>query len=305
MMSDNATTVTLAQMPQQNHLWVPEDDWTGVVDRRRRRRLQNRLNQRAYRMKQKAINQFSASEGATTESTFNVLVQARNITTHSTDSPRSHSPDEPDDNDLDCHLVPQGALQFRRQFEAIAQQSFRLGSPQIEHLVSLRRLNVHRAINENIRALGMTPAWVQPDDALSIFNLSVPGSSEAQIPPSLQPTPIQRLVPHHPWLDFFPFPRMRDVMILAGDRLDEDELCRDLMAFWDTHNTGASLVVWGTPWDPRNWEATEEFVRKWRWLLVGSPELLVSTNWWRAKRGVPALRWHQLGLQWPSSHLAN
>lgn len=50
MMSDNSTTVALAQMPQQNHLWVPEDDWTGVVDRQKRRRLQNRLNQRAYRM---------------------------------------------------------------------------------------------------------------------------------------------------------------------------------------------------------------------------------------------------------------
>ncbi|PYI07002.1 hypothetical protein BO78DRAFT_367731 [Aspergillus sclerotiicarbonarius CBS 121057] len=279
-------------MPQQGNIWAAEDDWTGVTDRQRRRRLQNRLNQRTYRMKRKVIaSDTSLSREATelstaTPSTPNHVVQR-------TAYPLSHAAD-PEDNDLDCHLFPPGAVQFRRQFEAIAHQSFLLGSPQVEHLISLHRLNVHRAINENIRAIGMSPEWTKPDDALSIFNLPLPlpgDYDEERIPPSLRPTVIQRLVPHHPWLDFFPFPRMRDLMILAGDSLDDDDLCHDLMAFWDTRNTGATLVVWGEPWDPRNWEATEEFVRKWRWLLAGSPELLASTNVWRAKRGDRPLNW--------------
>lgn len=42
--------ITLASMSQQEGVWVPKDDWTGIVDRAERRKLQNRLNQRAYRM---------------------------------------------------------------------------------------------------------------------------------------------------------------------------------------------------------------------------------------------------------------
>ena len=36
-------------MRQQAGNWAPEDDWTGVTDQKERRKLQNRLNQRAYR----------------------------------------------------------------------------------------------------------------------------------------------------------------------------------------------------------------------------------------------------------------
>lgn len=143
----------------------------------------------------------------------------------------------------------------------------------------------------------MTKEWMSADDSISIFNLTQPhqpGFKEDYIPPSLRPTPIQRKIPHHPWLDFFPFPRMRDCLIVAGDSFDDDELCHDLMAFWDTRNTGATLLVWGEPWDPRNWEVTEAFVSKWGWLLKGSPELLAASNSWRLVRGERPLLWREL-----------
>lgn len=35
-------------MPQQAEVLVPEDDWTGKSSAAERRKLQNRLNQRAY-----------------------------------------------------------------------------------------------------------------------------------------------------------------------------------------------------------------------------------------------------------------
>lgn len=134
------------------------------------------------------------------------------------------------------------------------------------------------------------------DDSISIFNLEQPqpGFAESSIPSSLLPTPVQREIPHHPWLDFFPFPRMRDWLIIAGDSFDDDELCHDLMAFWDTRNTGATLLVWGVPWDPRNWEVTEAFAGKWGWLLHGSSELLASSNSWRLARGERPLPWKEL-----------
>ena len=134
---------------------------------------------------------------------------------------------------------------------------------------------------------------MESDDALSIFNVR-PLSSYHHVPACLQPTAIQLHLPHHPWLDFFPFPCMRDLLILAGNALDDDDLCHDLMAFWDTRNTGATLLVWGNSWEPENWEASEAFVNKWAWLLATSPELLRSTNRWRASRGERSLIWKDI-----------
>ncbi|GLA50162.1 hypothetical protein AnigIFM63604_006198 [Aspergillus niger] len=273
----SSNTVTLRPMPQLEHLWTPEDDWTGVSDRTHRRRLQNRLNQRAYRRKHKAAtgNSSSSSSSPSSSSTQTLIPHSSTIHHHPTTptpTPPTSTSDEFDD--LHCHLPPHNFHQIRHAFTILATQSYLTNSPRLEHLLSLSRLNVHRAINDNIRILGMTPAWIRPDDALSIFNNNtiitnnpspLPDVDISTLPESLRPTALQRLVPHHPWLDFFPFPEMRDRLIVAATAgyLDEDELCRDLMAFWDTRNSGATLVVWGVPWDPWNWEVTEAFLAKW------------------------------------------
>lgn len=41
--------IPLAKMRQQAGIRLPEDDWTGISDREARKKLQNRLNQRAHR----------------------------------------------------------------------------------------------------------------------------------------------------------------------------------------------------------------------------------------------------------------
>lgn len=140
----------------------------------------------------------------------------------------------------------------------------------------------------------MNADWMKDDDAISIFNLCFPGAAEHSIPESLRPTILQRSTPHHPWLDVFPFPGMRDNLIMAGDTFNDEELCSDLMAFWDTRNAHAMMLVWGFPWQPENWEITEDFARKWGWLLRGCPEILVSSNRWRERRGERRLNWNEL-----------
>ncbi|KAH8688784.1 hypothetical protein BGW36DRAFT_309652 [Talaromyces proteolyticus] len=270
--------IHLAYLARVREAW---DDWTGVINRKERRRLQYRINQRSFRTKQ----------GNEAKSQIAIISPTSNLP-----NPRMLPLEFQEESGeiWECTLAPPNARQYRKLFEAKAYESYINGAPNRDHLISLSRLNVHRAINENIRAVGMTSRWLQDDNSISIFNLAQPSFSIEGIPPCLHPTSIQLCVPHHPWFDFFPFPRMRDCMILAGDSFDDDDLCHDLMAFWDTRNTAATLLVWGDSWDARNWEVTEGFAQKWKWLLLDSPELLASTNRWRKSRGEKPFIWKDI-----------
>lgn len=175
-----------------------------------------------------------------------------------------------------------------RGFTETAIQSYILGCPTADHLLTLSKVNVFRAFGAIMSTLGMAPGpdWMH-DDALSPFVTLQPGVTEdTALPVSLRPTQLQKTLSHHPWLDFFPLPKMRDNLIRAGETFDDEQLCLDLMGFWDmTSATSCSLLVWGEPADPRSWEVTEDFLRKWPWVVRGCPELMQSTNYWRSQRG--------------------
>lgn len=172
------------------------------------------------------------------------------------------------------------------RFSHRAVESYVLGSPAADHLLTLCKVNVFRAFISNMHTLGMSPGpeWME-DDALSPFSTALPGyMSEDKLPVSLRPTSIQSSTLHHPWLDFFPFPRIRDNLINAGD-FDDHPLCLDVMGFWNVTDEACGLLVWGEPTDPGNWEVSENFIRRWPWVVAGCRELLWSTNRWRSSRG--------------------
>lgn len=155
--------------------------------------------------------------------------------------------------------------------------------------MTLTKVNVFRAFAQNLRLIGWSEYWMD-HDAISPFNTALPQSpsapgSNSLIPTNLQPTRIQKSVHHHPWLDFFPLPKMRDNLIEAGDDWDDEQLCHDIMGFWGESTMDAGLLVWGEPWDVQNWEVTEPFLKKWQWVVRGCPELMNATNSWRACRG--------------------
>lgn len=155
------------------------------------------------------------------------------------------------------------------------------------HLIILSKLYVYRAFLKNLSILGIMPHrdWTS-EKAISPFNTCQPEEiNEKDLPVSLRPTQIQCEIPHHPWLDFFPFPRMRDNLISAGDKLDNGQFCVDVIGFWDVSTESCSLLVWGEPSDPKSWEITEAFLKRWPWVVRGLPELIDSTNYWRTKRG--------------------
>ncbi len=167
-----------------------------------------------------------------------------------------------------------------------AYRSYTLGDPSSDHLLSLTRANVYRAFIANIALLGLNAAGLCETSVLSPFNLADPAPPVLKnLPRSLCPTSIQRSSHHHPWVDFFPYPQIRDNLIQAQGRYDKAQFCLDTLGFWDPGSPENMMLVWGEPFDPASWEVTESFIKKWGWVIRGCPEILYSTNQWRARRG--------------------
>ncbi|KAL3454418.1 hypothetical protein BJX65DRAFT_315665 [Aspergillus insuetus] len=268
----------------------------GAVGISERRRQQNRINQQTYR-----------------ERNLHLLRHAQ-LAANEEDATAPENPTVEDSSDLTT-TVPPGVLRVIDQvlhlhsaakapmytrFSQTAYQSYVNGNPAADHMLTLAKVNVFRAFMHNLTLLGWGSKHMETP-SLSPFSLLVsrsPASASPaltprndhdynSIPSSLQPTETQLQVPHHPWLDLFPLPRMRNNLIQARkDTWEPRELCNDIMGFWgESDSVGVGLLVWGDPWDIGSWEVTEEFLKKWPWVVRGCGELLDATNKWRVKRG--------------------
>lgn len=159
-----------------------------------------------------------------------------------------------------------------------------------DHLITLLQFNVLRSCLANrrlISGLNVIPVDECSSAALHVLpNSSYPDS----IPPSLQPTLLQRTVPHEEWIDILPHARWRDNLILAVGTFDEDELWSDTVGglfegFPASESERRGVIAWSPPWHVRGWEMSEGFLRKWGWSMVGCEDVLEATNKWRNQRG--------------------
>lgn len=82
------------------------------------------------------------------------------------------------------------------------------------------------------------------------------------VPDVLQPTPLQLATPHYSWIDRFPFPRMRDNLILLSHRLDLEDFFTDLFRM-----ESFTLRKNADVWDVTAWEMCDEFREKWGYLF--------------------------------------
>jgi hypothetical protein len=186
------------------------------------------------------------------------------------------------------NLSPAGIQEMLIQYETLARRDYMLGSPRVDQLLTLIQFNVFRALVSNTFALRFTMEWLE-EDAISPWSSGSSEPDNPSCPKSLRPTTLQRTISHHPWIDLFPIPTMRDNLLLAGDSYDETALCNDLVEFCDVPNEKTGLIVWGDPWDPSGWEVSEAFLAKWGSVIKGCDELVESTNYWRVKRGEKVL----------------
>ncbi|BCS29658.1 DUF3425 domain-containing protein [Aspergillus puulaauensis] len=244
-----------------------------------RRRQQNRINQRAYRRRKRLRIQLSTNKDSGAETP----VQSSDQITPGI----SDIHPLPDVDQMLRQFSESKALQYQEFFQT-AYRSYLHGDPTADHILTLTKVNVLRAFVQNLASLGWSVKYMEKS-AISPFASSSSSldlaSRYSSIPSNLRPTKAQMEIPHHTWLDLFPLPRMRDNLIQAGNDWGVQQLCNDIMGFWGDSDLGLGLLVWGEPWDVRNWEITEPFLKKWSWVVQGCSKLLDSTNNWRSKRG--------------------
>lgn len=193
-------------------------------------------------------------------------------------------------------ITDENIEQIREALHRFAYQaltSYAKHEPRADHLLQLIQLNVINSFTRNADVLGLRVDWLVCS-SLSPFGLPSTVASDGSpsslpaCPENLAPTALQRRVPHTPWIDLLPLPRMRDNFLVALSQIlthaEEQRLWDDLIESGGEKNwTG--MIVWGEPWDPRNWEVTWPFLQTWGWLLQGCEEIVSSTNYWRRRRG--------------------
>jgi hypothetical protein len=167
--------------------------------------------------------------------------------------------------------------------------------PRADHLLRLIQLNIITSLTRNSEIIGFEVDWLV---CRSVSPFGMPTTTDPEslstpvtipaCPENLLPTSLQLRIPHHPWVDLFPLPRIRDNFLTALAQIlshdEENQLWIDLFESGGG-KAWTGMIVWGEPWDHRNWEVTIPFLQRWGWILEGCHELRESTNYWRRKRG--------------------
>lgn len=113
--------------------------------------------------------------------------------------------------------------------------------------------SAYAALFKNGAMMGISCGLVVP-------RKSIPVGTD--VPESLRPTALQLTTIHPPWIDRFPFPKMRDNMITLMGIINEEEFLADLFCL-----TSFTLDPGAASWDPAAWKIGKEFSAKWGYLF--------------------------------------
>lgn len=158
-----------------------------------------------------------------------------------------------DDDDEDATYIPIPCSPDMSEFPTplfIPDESLSNGG-----FASVMPMTVWAALYINGSILGLTCAMCFPAKSKPAM---------PNVPAILHPTALQLYSIHPPWIDRFPFPRMRDNLITLIGLLEEEEFLQDLFCM-----SSFKIKSGGASWDPNSWSISKSFCKKWGFLFTG------------------------------------
>lgn len=250
---------------------VTNENWRGKNDPTERRRIQNRINQRAFRQRQR-------------EGSDKKQYKPRNSSSPQYDDDEVDSPSlEDEEPELYPAESRHTSTPVTSQPSGLVDSSGRVW----DELAQLINRNLMAAAFTNAQRLG-----IDPNALRNTTSSLTPRPPAGGTPATLQPLPPQLQVPHDPFIDIIPHPRLRYNVLraIAARQVDATVFSRDLRASGAMENVQGQwqrggLVVWNSPEQLQSWELSAAFVLKWSFLLQGCEDFLAATNAWRSRRG--------------------
>ncbi|KAH7308509.1 hypothetical protein B0I35DRAFT_97604 [Stachybotrys elegans] len=241
-----------------------EDDWHNVTDAKKRKKIQDRLAQRARRQRLKeAAAQAKATRPQQTDSASDVSGPSRCVQGEPSQSVA-------DEDQLSFSTVSLVSFPTAAALPCSSGDDSSSSSTQSEAsrcIVIGSQEQSQKPDNPSLtisipHLLTPLAAWfintqcLQLPPCQGMQRTSQP--CDPSVPEALHPTPTQLMVPHSIGIDGFPFPHFRDNYILmCGLLFSEAEFMHDLHL-----SSSFSIVPGGLPWDPRSWRVHRQFAEK-------------------------------------------
>lgn len=268
-------------------LMTANENWRGKNDPAERRRIQNRLNQRAFRQRQRAGEQAKQYKPRSTSSASGSQKDDEDVDVDSSED-EVESPEA-------RHMTPfreYGASTAAASSTGERPEGMRDSQGRVwDELAQLINRNFMSAVVSNAQQLGIDVS------ALRSTTPMLTSKPTRQVPTSLKPVELQHQVAHDPVIDAIPHPRLRFNILraIASRQIDAAAFSRCIRgsgALEDSYGNWqrSGLVVWSSPVSIDSWELSEPFIRRWAALLQGCEELLAATNAWRSRRGERAFQ---------------
>jgi hypothetical protein len=160
------------------------------------------------------------------------------------------------------------------------------------YLLPVHELTLLKALMRIAGRIGCTQnLWSL--ETLSSFNTNTAPPHDT-LPQVWRPTAAQIMIPHHPLIDFLPWPSVRDRLLAIMALPSESRPPSAAGDLWflnfayDLEDNAEGIRIYGgDPYDPESWEVGQKLFESW-W-FVFDRKVVERSNRWRELRGAPLL----------------